>query len=186
MKKFILATAILASFAYFGCKSGGDGDPKSVLIQFFTALSKNDMEGARKLATKDSKSMIDMLEMGMKMDKQKDKEANKFEISRMEFSEPKIDGDKAVVPVKETTSGETLNYTLKKEDGAWKVAFDKSSMMEMGMDKMNEKGINPADSIGAAMEKLKELNIDSLKEGMNQGIESMDSVKQQLEKMNTP
>ena len=127
-----------------------------------------------------------MLEMGMKMDKTKDTDANKFEISRMEFSEPKIDGDKAVVPVKETTSGETLNYTLKKEDGSWKVAFDKSSMMEMGMDKMNEKGINPADSIGAAMEKLKELNIDSLKDGMNRGIESMDSAKRELEKSNTP
>jgi Domain of unknown function (DUF4878) len=186
MKKILVAIVLLSTVSFLGCKSGGDGDPKSVLVKFFTALSKNDIEGARKLATKDSKSMIDIMEMGMKMGKDKNKEANKFEISKMEFSEPKIDGDKAVVPVKETTTGETLNYTLKKEDGSWKVAFDKSSMMEMGMDKMHEKGINSADSIGAAMDKLKDINMDSLKEGMNKGIEALDSAKKELEKLKTP
>jgi hypothetical protein len=178
MKKILLAIAMLSSVSFFSCNSGG-GDPKAVLAQFFDALSKNDIEGARKLATKDSKSMIDMMEMGMKMGKDK-KDSEKFNKNNMEFGEAKIDGDKAVVPVKEKTSGETLNYNLKKEDGGWKVAFDKASIMSMGMEKMNEKGINPADSISSAMDKLKDVNMDSLKEGMKKGMEVLDSVNKAI------
>ena len=48
----------------------------------------------------------------------------------------KIEGDKATVPVKDKKSGETTNYTLKKEGGSWKVAFDKATMTQMGSDKM--------------------------------------------------
>lgn len=104
----------------------------------------------------------------------------------MEFSEAKIDGDRATVAVKEMTSGETVNYILKKEDGAWKVAFDKASLMTMGKEKMDEKGINPADSLGAAMDKLKEINIDSLKEQMNKGMDALDTAKKEMEKNKTP
>ena len=98
----------------------------------------------------------------------------------MEIGEAKIDGDKAVVPVKEKTTGETLNYNLKKEDGGWKVAFDKASVMSMGVEKMNEKGINPADSINAAMDKLKDINLDSLKDGMKKGMDALDTVKKAM------
>ena len=73
-----------------------------------------------------------------------------------------------------------MNYTLKKEDGSWKVAFDKSSLMSMGMEKMNEKGINPSDSIGKAMDQLKNINMDSLKEGMKKGMEVLDSVNKAM------
>lgn len=177
MKKFLLAMVVLSSVSFTGCKSGG-GDPKVVLEQFFDALSKNNMEAARKLATKDSKTMIDMMEMGMKMGKDK-KESEKFGKENMEIGEAKIDGDKAVVPVKDKTTG-IMNYTLKKEDGSWKVAFDKSSLMSMGMEKMNEKGINPSDSIGKAMDQLKNINMDSLKEGMKKGMEVLDSVNKAM------
>ena len=178
MKKILLAIVLLSTVSFFGCKSGG-GDPKAVLGQFFTALSKDDMEGARKLATKDSKQMIDFMEMGMKMGKDK-KESDKFKPDNMEIGEAKIDGDKAVVPVKEKTTGETLNYNLKKEDGGWKVAFDKASVMSMGKDKMDEKGINAADSINAAMDKLKDINIDSLKDGMKKGMDALDTLKKAM------
>ncbi len=174
MKKFLFAIVMLLSISFLGCNSGG-GDPKAVLGQFFSALSKNDIEGARKLATKDSKQMIDLMEMGMKMAKDK-KESDKFKTDNMEIGDAKIDGDKAIIPVKEKTTGESLNYTLKKEDGSWKVAFDKSSVMSMGMEKMNEKGINPADSLNKAMDELKGVNMDSLKEGMKKGMEVLDSV----------
>lgn len=176
MKKILFAVVMLSAICFSGCNPGGSGDPKAVLGQFFTALSKNDIDGARKLATKDSKSMIDMMEMGMKMGKDK-KESDKFNKDNMEIGDAKIDGDKAVVPVKEKTTGETLNYNLKKEDGSWKVAFDKASVMSMGMEKMNEKGMNPADSINAAMDKLKDVNMDSLKDKMKESMNKLDSVK---------
>jgi len=181
MKKILLAIVLLSSISFIGCDSG-KGDPKAVLLQFFDALSKKDMEAARKLATKDSKSMIDMMEMGMNMSKD-NKETEKFDKASMEFGEVKIEGDKATIPVKEKKSGESLNYILKKEDGTWKVAFDKASMMNMGMEKMNEKGINPADSIGNALDELKNLNMDSLKEGMQEGMKVIDSLKSEADKL---
>ncbi len=71
MKKILLAVAMLSTISFSSCNSSGGGDPKAVLTSFFEALSKNDIEAARKLATKDSKQMIDMMEMGLKMGKDK-------------------------------------------------------------------------------------------------------------------
>lgn len=183
MKKILFAIALFTGLSFLGCNSGG-GDPKATLTKFFEALSKKDMEAARKLATKESKSLLDLMEMGMKMSKEGDsKESDKFNKDKMEFGEPKIEGDKATIAVKEKTSGESVNFILKKEDGAWKVAFDKASMMNMGMEKMQEKGINPVDSINSAMDKLKNVDMDSLKEGMKKGMEMMDSITKHTDKM---
>jgi len=181
MRKFLLATFALAAIFIVGCKSQSD-DPKSVLVSFFEALSKKDIAKAKTLATKDSESMISMIEMGMNMAKDKD-EMSKFNIDDMEFGEVKIDGDKATIPVKEKKSGESMKYTLKKESGKWKVAFDKSSMMEMGMEKMQEEGINPADSIDKVRQELDNLNIDSLKEKIGEGTKVLDSAKKVLENL---
>ncbi len=181
MKKLFAAAIIASSVFFAGCGNSG-GDPKATLLAFFDAMGKKDIEGARKLATAESKSMIDMMEMGMKMADDKGmKENEKFDKSRMEFGEAKIDGDKATVPVKDTKSGESTNFTLKKEQGQWKVAFDKSSIMQMASDKISEKG--GLDSLDKAMDKLKDVNIDSLKEGLNKGIDALDSAKKELEKL---
>jgi ketosteroid isomerase-like protein len=179
MKKLFLAAIVSTIGIFTGCNSGG-GDPKVVLAQFFEALGKKDLAAARKLATADSKSMLDMMEMGMKSDT---KEFEKYGKASMEFGDAKIDGDKATVAVKEKESGETLNYILKKENGSWKVAFDKASMMTMGMDKMSEKGINVTDSLENVMDKLKDINMDSLQRGLKEGAKAMDSAAKMLEKL---
>jgi hypothetical protein len=118
--------------------------------------------------------MLDMMEMGMNMDKSS-KDNDKYDKSKMEFGDAKIDGDKATIAVKEKGSGETMNFTMKKEKGAWKVAFDKASMMNMGMEKMKEKGMNPVDSLNKAMDDIKNMNTDSLKAGMEEGMKMLDS-----------
>ena len=41
--------------------------PKEVLHEFFERMGKKDFEGAAKLATKDSKSMLDIMKQGMAM-----------------------------------------------------------------------------------------------------------------------
>lgn len=181
MRKILLATFALAAIMIAGCKSQSD-DPKTVLVSFFEALGKKDITKAKSLATKDSESMIGMIEMGMNMAKGKE-EMPKFDVNDMEFGEVKIDGDKATVPVKEKKSGESMNYTLKKESGKWKVAFDKSSMMEMGMEKMKDEGINPADSIDKVRKELDNLNFDSLKNKMEEGHKVLDSAKKEIEKL---
>ena len=180
MKKVLLAAFAGVLIMFSSCKSGG-GDPKSVLAEFFTLLSKKDLAGARKLATADSKTMLDMMEMGMKTDS---KELEKYDASKMEYGEAKIEGDKATVPVKEKDSGETINYVLKKEGGSWKVAFDKATIMGMATEKMNEKGVNMSDSVAGAIEELKKLDTDSIADALKNGSKALDSAAKELEKLN--
>ena len=175
MKKLLTAAFVCTTVFFLSCNSTDNSNPKSVLISFFDALAKKDISGARKLATKESKEMLDMMEMGAKMGGDK-KEDDKYNKEKMDFGEAKIEGDKATVAVKDKNSGETTNFTLKKESGDWKVAFDKASMMNMGMDKMKEKGIN-ADSLTNSLDKMKD-GVDSLSKKMKESMENaVDSAK---------
>ena len=156
MKRIILSVAVLLGFGIAGCNSNGS-DPKGVLMSFFDALGKKDIEGAKKYATKDSEAMLGMIQMGMSMAPDSTKDM-KYDKSNMEFGDAKIDGDKATVPVKDKKSGETTTYTLKKEGGAWKVAFDKATMTQMGTDKMKEKGMDMNKGLDSASKMLQNMN----------------------------
>ena len=86
MKKIFTAMIILGtSFLINSCASGPGGDPKQTLTAFFEALGNKDMDAARKLATADSKSMIDLIDAGMKMakDNKEAKDMDKFDKSKM-------------------------------------------------------------------------------------------------------
>ena len=131
MKRLILFAATALTLTMAGCKSG---DPKSVLTGFLTALAKKDINGAKKYATKESASMLDF--MGVMLATQTDK----LDVSKLEIGEPKIDGDKAVIETKDKATGKIEKYNLRKEDGSWKVAFDKTS--QNGSDKMNDQPTN--------------------------------------------
>ncbi|MEX0635832.1 MAG: hypothetical protein WD135_03620 [Ferruginibacter sp.] len=181
MKYILFISAIAATTLFFGCKSSGS-DPKAVIGQFFEAISKKDINTARKLTTADSKSMLDMMEIGMKSAGSSDSE--KYDASKMEFGNAVINGDKATVAVKDKASGETMNYTLKKESGVWKVAFDKSSIMLMGMDKMKEENMNIGDSLTNALDQINSLDIDSLKAGLQEGADALEDAKKELDKLN--
>lgn len=184
MKKILMAAAVVTALGFAGCNAGG-GDPKSVLIAFFEALSKKDFTAAKKLATKDSEAMFSFMEMGMKMAKDsKDADMEKFNKDKMIFGDAKIDGDKATVEVKDKEKGESVNFILKKEDGGWKVAFDKASMMQMGADKMKEDGVDGAaamDSLNKGLEKLKDINVDSLAGQMKEGLEKINENKDKIQ-----
>ena len=149
MKKLILSVAIVLT-ALSGCKTGA-GDPKSVLMSFIDALSKRDINTAKKYATKDSEAMLSMMEMAMKMAPDSSTD-NSFNKENMEFSDATITGDKATVPVKDKMSGETTVFTLKKESSAWKVAFDKATMTQIGKDKMKDMDMQMNDSAEDKME----------------------------------
>lgn len=173
----MLAVLVVSTSLMFSCKSGS-GDPKMVLSSFIEALAKKDITAARKFATTDSKTMLDMMEMGMKNEKSTD--SKKYDMTNMEFGDAKIEGDRATVPVKDKKSGESINYALKKENGDWKVAFDKASLMGTVTDKLNEKGMDmkgAMDSLSKGMEQMKDIDMDSLKNSMDQGMKSLDSLK---------
>jgi Domain of unknown function (DUF4878) len=180
MKRIFMAAAVIATVLFTGCKSGG-GDPKTVLLAFFEAMSKKDIAAAKKLATKDSEQMFSLMEMGMNMAKgTKDDGMDKFDKTKMEFGEAKIDGDKATVEVKDKEKGEAVNFILKKESGDWKVAFDKASMMQMGAEKMKEQGMEgAADSIASGLDKLKNMNPDSLADKMKEGMDKIKEIQEQ-------
>lgn len=186
MKKLLAAVFAFSALYISSCNSAGGGDPKQVLTSFFDAMAKKDLATARKLATADSKSMFDLMEMGMKMkDNTVDEQTkDQFDRSKMEIGEAKIDGDKATVNVKETKSGESMNFILKKEGGDWKVAMDMNTMMSMGVDKMKEKGMKEEDmdQLKEQMEKFKNMSSDSLKMMMEKGMQALDSVKNLMEK----
>jgi Domain of unknown function (DUF4878) len=184
MKRSLVVLLAFSALYISSCKTGG-GDPKAVLNSFFEAMAKKDIAEARKLATADSKSMFDLMEMGLKMkDSMNDQPMDQFDKNKMEMGEAKIDGDKATVNVKEKKSGESVNFILKKEGGAWKVAMDMSTLMSMGAEKMNEKGMDGEDmeQMKEQMEKFKNMNPDSLKMIMEKGIQALDTMKNLMEK----
>lgn len=188
-KKSIMKHIFLLGITAFviigsGCQSGSSGNPKEVLSEFFKALSKKDVDQAKKYATKDSDGMLSMMEEGLKMSSNmpNDHADKMFEMMQnVEMAEPVINGDQATINVKDKKSGESTDFLLKKEDGSWKVAFDMATLTEMGNKKLKEHG-------------MENMNMDSMKNRMNQAMDSMnaampgmkdkmDSVKKMIDKM---
>ena len=167
MKKIILSALTASIIILAGCKSGG-GDPKMVLSYFFDALAKKDFTSVKKYITKDSEGMLSMVQMGMQ-NMQDSSQTMQYKKENLEMGDAVITGDKATVPVKDKKSGETTDFTLKKEDGEWKVAFDKSTLMEMAQKKMKEHGMGGMHN---------GMN-DSLKSMNNGSMQNMDSVSQE-------
>ncbi len=182
MKKLFLtmtaATCMLV--ALVGCKGGGSGDPKSVAMAFMDKIKAKDFDGAAQYATKDSKSALDMMKSAMKMaeafgGKGEDMDFDKeWKDKKVTYSEPKIEGENATVSLM-ADGKEQMPISLKKEDGGWKVAFDKNTLMKTGADKMKENGED--------MPKMEDLNgmTDSIKKAMEEVGPAMDSIKKVME-----
>lgn len=198
---FVIAGAI--ALLLTSCK-GKDAqvadDPKSVVMAFFERMSKKDIDGAAKLATKDSKATLDMMKKAIdaaeKMGMDKDKTAKddpSEDFKNLVIGEVKIDGDKATISITNKAKNEgPKDFPLKKEDGSWKVDFSMATLMQMGMDK-GTKNDWDTDSNNADTTGLKDIiNMDSLQKGLK-GLDSLvkeidtDKMKEavkELEKMN--
>jgi hypothetical protein len=172
MKKIILSCLTASLIILAGCKSNG-GDPKMVLSEFFDALARKDFISVKKHSTKDSEGMLNMVQMGM--DKISDSsQMMQYKKDNLELGDAVITGDKAIVPVKDKKSGETTDFVLKKEDGEWEVAFDKSTLMEMAQKKMKEHGM---DGMGGMGRMGSMGSMDDSSGNMNNGsMQNMDSV----------
>lgn len=179
MKKIIVSALTASILILAACKSGG-GDPKVALRNFFDALVKKDFTTVKKYTTKDSEGMISMIQMGMQTMGDKPNGMINYEKENIELGAAVIDGDKATVPVKDKKSGETTEFTLKKESGDWKVAFDKSTLMEMAQKKMKEHGMGKMlngmnDSLGSINNRSLQ-NIDTVsREDMQKAQKMIDS-----------
>ena len=159
---FTLVTLVLSC-------AGSGGDPKSVAKNFFEALKVMNIDEAAKYATKDSKTMLDLLKMGTSMAPiNRDSLKTEMDKQKVEYSEPVINGNEATITVIVNDKDKT-NFKLKKEDGLWKVAFDKNSMMKTGMEKMEQHGASESD-MKEAQEAIEHLNSDSVKQAL-QGLQ---------------
>ena len=138
MKNSILLLLVATSFSFMSCNSISFSDPKAVLSNFFDAVAKKDFVTAKKYVTKDSEGVLGMVEMSMQA--APDSSVSMFSKQKVELGDAVIDGDRATVKVTEKENGESNSFVLKKEDGKWKVAFDKTTLMDMAKQKMKEKG----------------------------------------------
>jgi hypothetical protein len=168
MKKIILLISTAFVVVLSGCNSNS-GDPKEVLGHFFDAISHKNIDEAKKYVTKDSEGMMGMMQMGMNSMDDSDNEIP-LQKENMEIGNAVITGDRATVPVKDKKSGETTDFVLKKESGAWKVAFDKSTLLEMGQKKMKEHGMDMRDMEG----------MDSMKHSMNEAMDSLNAAMPEM------
>jgi len=183
--KVIVSVLMATILILTGCKSGAEGDPKEVLSKFFDALTKKNIDEAKKYVTKDSEGMMGLVQMGMQNMGNKSNEMINYEKENIELGTAAIDGDKATVPVKDKKSGETTDFTLKKESGAWKVAFDKSTLMEMAQKKMKEHGMgNMSNGMNDSLESINNRsmqNMDSVShEDMKEAQKMLDSANKML------
>ena len=200
MKKifsFLLLAIAMGSIST-GCGGGGmsNASPKEVLVAFFEKLSKKDIEGATKLATKDSKATMDMMKKGLDMaekmkDQIKDKEDPTEEFKNMEVGEAKINGDNATVAVRNKKKEEEVEFPLKEEDGAWKVDFSMATLMKMGMDQKNKHNAMDGEDTMRGMEGVDSASIQEGLKVMDSALKKVDPKKLEetmkaLEKLKQP
>ena len=180
----LLAATLLLGLT--GCLP--DSGPRGVVGRFLEALAKKDMALARSLTTPESEGMMDLIATGSKL--AGDSRAfNDMDPAQVEIGVAKIEGDAATVPVKEKKSGVTFNYKLKKVGGIWKVAFDMGSLLEMTAGTIGEQVNRGIDSLKAGIEKLRDINLDSVAGQLREGQKMIDSMKEAIEtelKRNNP
>jgi hypothetical protein len=141
--KGILAV-LLVSFLLSGCGAGEHASPEKVLTKFFEAISKKNIEEAKKYVTADSEGMINMMQMSIRnMDAPEG--GDQFNPDKLVLGKPAIEGEEAQIPVTEKSTGETVNFFLKKEVGQWKVAFDMATLAKMAQQKVGKGGMHSID-----------------------------------------
>jgi Domain of unknown function (DUF4878) len=181
MKKIIFIIACFCTITLTNCKSSSSTTPELTLQNFFDALSKNDTEKARLLCTVESKNVIDILDLTGYMSN-KNNATDKFNATAFEIGVAVINEDIATVPVKEKTSGITLQYQLRKVAGVWKVVFDTDTVMKIFTDGAASITNNSMDSLNKAFKNIKNMSIDSIKMGLEKGKQVMDSIQKLLDK----
>ena len=182
MPKLVTAFAVVTLLT--ACTSTTE-DPKKVAKSFVDALAGKDYDKAAQYATKDNKTLLEMLktmeEMGSSM--------TFFtagttveQLKNAVYENAVITGDKATVNV--LVGAETHNIKLIKEEGAWKVALDKDMLKE----KVAEEAGNSVNEINQSMDAAaKELEIfvtDSIKGALQEASKEMgsDSLRKVLDK----
>ncbi len=182
--RMLLAVAGLTLLTF--CTPAAE-DPKVAAKSFFEAFVAQDYNKAAKFATKDSKTLLDLLksmeELGNPMDLFP-VAASKENLEKIVYGDPVIDGDAATVAM--TFESETQTIKLLKEEGAWKVALDKDMLKE----RLSEKEVGTLNEINGSLEdaarEIESLSSDSLSEKIKQAAKEIkdggDTLRNTLQK----
>jgi hypothetical protein len=189
MKRILLA--LFVATAFIACNSNDAGpsssSPTATMDGMFNAMKNGNIDDFKKFITKEDATMM---EEGMKLVSRLDsgfvKKAK--ETMEREFREKaknvtyklkneKLSGDNATVDAEVTDGGKTETHTfnLVKEDGTWKISLSKS---DDGMFNSMKGNMGPNDpDLREGIEKLKNMDKDSLKMLMEKANQFMDTLK---------
>lgn len=179
MKKYLLLI-LFAFITIVGCKNEDPGNPETVLHSFFDAMAKQDIETARQYATKESKSFLDMMSMISKLDSNSTIETSRYLKENIEFGKVRYQGEEAIIKVKHKNESDSMEFTLVKEDEKWKVAFDLSSILTIGMQKMKENGLQSNNKLKDALNEINQVGVDSLKKEADAQMQKLDDAIKSL------
>lgn len=132
--KYSIICLILFTGMWTGCKQ--KPDPKEVALKFLTAIQQSDYAQAKNYATDDSKAMLDALSSFQKMLPASSQEKIKNE--KFSVKSVALQDSFAIVTYDSNmdTTGKILK--LKKENGLWKVAFTKETILPELTKPLNE------------------------------------------------
>lgn len=191
MKKIILLLWMAAGFAACNTKTDQGASPTAAIDAMFTAMKNGNMDDIKKFITKQDVAFLESAEKFMvsidpeAIKKMKTKMGDEFKAKvkdvKYTLKNEKVDGDKATVDAEVTEEGKvnTHTFNLVKEDGAWKI-----SLINSGDGMFNSmKGNMGPDSkdMEKGLEKLKQMNPDSLKMLMQKGMQALDSMSKKME-----
>jgi len=179
MKKILSWLSLVTLVAIFGCGSDAS-DPTDALKSFLQAVEKQDYAEAKKYATDDSKSLLELMAMGNASKSDDSATTKASTLDQMIFGSPSIQGDKATITVQQKLDQTPVTFTLKKIGNDWKVAFDKTTLLGMGMEQLNEKGAAKKNQLDKALDEIKKIGIDSMQRAYEQEMKQLDTALQSL------
>ena len=191
MKKIIVLLCIAVGFA--ACNGKNDqGSPTAAIDAMFTAMKNGNMDDIKKFVTKKDAAFLESAEKFVTsvdpeaIQKMKTKMGDQFKekVKNVKYTlkNEKIDGDKATVDAEVIEEGKTETHTfnLVKEEGAWKIALLNSGD---GMFNSMKGNMGPdSKDMEEGLERLKNMNPDSLKMMMKKGLQALDSLRDKMEK----
>lgn len=193
MKRILFALGLIICFA--ACKETAV-PPTIVLNDMFAAMKKGNITEMKKFITKSDVALLEAAEKfmtsvdpeGIKKIKERMTEELKVNAGHIEYSlkNEKIDGDHATVEAEIITKDTaavngkkitTQTFELVKEDNSWKIALTKPGN-EMFNSMKGNRGAQKGD-LKTGIEKLKNMDPDSLKMLIRKGLQALDSMKKQ-------
>ena len=154
MKKLLVFGFLLGIALAFGC--GLSSSPKQVLSKFLSAMEHGDIKEAKKYASADSQSFLDMV------GKSNNGSADVYKDQGLIVTDHvTINGSRAKVEVKTNSSDVAINFQLQKESGGWKVVFNFGSLINTAIDAIKSSGRDVHKEVAGALDSLKN-DLDSL------------------------